>query len=202
MLSQLLQAPVGRPGGQWNGATGHQTEFWSGNFVRCICILHQQSQEKLPLYIQGVKKSRVGISFALPHAEVERCLWYDRRINPVLVSFKKRNAKCHSSGFHDSATNSTLSGQLITAASVNFCSNTRKQSAHTSSKHWARAGVSSNIRKAGVKEVALRSSSARSSSPQTDTRWVIPCSSRMENSLSQSGLKITQNSSRKCLCGI
>lgn len=33
-----------------------------------------KSQEKLPLYIQEVKKSRVGISFALPHAEVERCL--------------------------------------------------------------------------------------------------------------------------------
>lgn len=118
------------------------------------------------------------------------------------MSFKKRNAKCHSSGFYDSATNFTLSGQLISAASVNFCSNTWKQSAHTSSKHWARAGVSSNIRKAGIKEVSLRSSSARSSSPQTDTRWVIPCSSPMENSLSQSGLKITQNSSRKCLCGI
>lgn len=162
----------------------------------------KRDRKSYPCIYRNKCKSRLGISFALPHAELERCLWYDRRIKPVLVSFKKRNTKCHSSGFYDSATNFTLSGQLITAASVNFCSNTQKQSAHTSSEHRAWAGVSSNIRRAGIKEVAPRSSSASSSSPQTDTRWVIPCSSQMENSLSQSGLKITQNSSRKCLFGI
>lgn len=41
-----------------------------------------------------------------------------------------------------------------------------------------------------------------SASFQIDTRGVIPCSSQMENTPSQCGLKITQNSSRKGLCSI
>lgn len=83
-----------------------------------------RDRKSYPYIYRNECKSRVGISFALPHSELEHCLLYDRRINPILRSFEKRNAKCHSSGFYDSATNFTLSGQLITAASVYFCSNT------------------------------------------------------------------------------
>lgn len=42
---------TGGPGGQWDGATWHQTESFDLGIVRCLCKLHQHSQKKLPRHI-------------------------------------------------------------------------------------------------------------------------------------------------------
>lgn len=133
ILVFLLGVPVQQRDKEIGGMPLHGTKrSFDLRIVKCTCKFHPKRQEKQSQHIGlGAKVDIASILYSL-NTMCGMMGW-----SVFFWWVQTRNVKIHSSGFYYSATSFTLSGQLISAPSVNFCSKALKQQPVCQHVQWS-----------------------------------------------------------------